>query len=96
MSAETEEKLASAILSLCDELGQSRAIQADMARTLVQIHEGQNEISAQIRQMVERANSHDKRAGDSEGKIRSIERLQALHESRIQALEKPAKPARAI
>jgi hypothetical protein len=87
MSAETDEKLANAILSLCDELGQSRAIQQDIRLTLVQILEGQDELSSQLRHIVERANTQGKRQGESEGKIRVIERVQATHETRLQTLE---------
>jgi hypothetical protein len=94
MSAETDEKLANAILSLCDELGQSRAIQQDMRTTLVRILEGQDEISRQFNAVVERAHTQSKRQSESEGKIRSVERVQATHETRIKTLEDASRAGR--
>jgi hypothetical protein len=73
MTAENDEKLANAILSLVDELGQSRIIQEDMAKTLVAIHAGQEQIAQQFAQVTERQNDHSRRVGDSENKIRVLD-----------------------
>lgn len=91
MTAENDEKLANAILSLVDELGQSRVIQEDMAKTLVAIHAGQERIAEQFVQVNGRQNGLSRRAGDSESKIRVLDSKLADHaqrtEKRLQHLE---------
>ena len=84
MSAESDEKLANAILSLVDELGQSRVIQEDMSKTLVAIHAGQERIAEQFRHVTERQDTFSKRAGDSESKIRVLDSRLANHEERTE------------
>jgi len=82
--SDTETKLANAILSLVDELGQSRIIQQEMSNTLVKIHMGQQRIEDQFRHLSERQNDHVKRQGDSESKIRVVESKLARHEERTE------------
>ncbi len=85
----TKDELAAAtLLDVITELKQNREVSEKMALTLVQILEGQNQMAEQIGGVVARANRHERRIADSEGKIRT-------HEARIQALEtRPDRPAR--
>lgn len=85
--SDTDTKLANAILSLVDELGQSRVIQQRMANTLVEIHTGQQQIIEQIRIQTERTNDVSKRTGESEGKIRLLDTKVLRHEERLQHIE---------
>lgn len=87
MSGDNDTKLANAILSLVDELGQSRIVQQHMANTLVEIHTGQQQIIEQLRAHGERVNDVSKRTGDSESKIRLLDTKVGRHEERLQHLE---------
>lgn len=79
--------LSNSNLSMCEELQKSREIQGKMADTLVAIHRGQEEISTQLRHMVERQNEHEKHAHSSEGKIRAVESVLERHAARIESIE---------
>ena len=78
------EALAKSNLSVCDELAQSRAIQQDMARTLVALLDGQAQTNEALQQIVERQNKHERNQSHSETR-------HSHSESRIEILERTAK-----
>jgi len=92
----TKDELAAAtLLDVITELKQNREVSEKIAVTLVQILEGQTQLGEQIGEVVARANRHERRQAESEGRIRVLESGQGNHEERIAALEtNPHRPAR--
>ena len=97
MSAGTKDELAAAtLLDVITELRQNREVSEKIAITLVQILEGQTQLGEQMQASVSRANQHERKQAESEGKIRVLESAKDNHEKRLSALEKGAnRPARA-
>jgi hypothetical protein len=79
--------LSKGILSLCDELTQSRIIQQDMANTLIRIHDDNQQILARMDQLQERASTGEKRQADSASRIKVLERKVAIVEERLTHVE---------
>lgn len=92
----TKDELAAAtLLDVITELRQNREVSEKIALTLVQILEGQTQLGEQTGQVVARANQHERRQAESEGRIRVLESSDKNHEERISALETGAnRPAR--
>lgn len=96
VTAGTKDELAAAtLLDVITELRQNREVSEKIAITLVQILEGQTQLGEQMQAAVARANRHERKQAESEGKIRVLESAKDSHEKRISALEKSSsRPAR--
>lgn len=92
----TKDELAAAtLLDVITELRQNREVTEKIALTLVKILEGQTQLGEQMQAAVTRANAHERRQAESEGRIRVLESSDKNHEERISAIEKSSgRPAR--